>query len=129
VFGAGGDRDRAKRPLMGQVASELADVVVITSDNPRSERPLAIIEEVASGARGGVAPLVDVDRARAISGALAAARAGDVVVIAGKGHETGQDFGSHVEPFDDAAVARDALRDLGYEQAQRQDDPRRAQAK
>ena len=109
VFGAGGDRDRAKRPLMGRVASELADVVVITSDNSRSEKPLAIIEEVASGIEAG-RPLVDVDRARAIAGAIAMAGPGDVVLIAGKGHETGQDFGSHVEPFDDVEVARDALR-------------------
>ncbi len=86
--------------------------MVITSDNPRDEKPLAIIEEVASGASGAVPPLIDVDRARAILGALEAARAGDVVLIAGKGHETGQDFGSHVEPFDDVSVARDALKRL-----------------
>lgn len=109
VFGAGGERDRGKRPLMGRVASQLADVVVITSDNPRSEKPLAIIEEVASGAQG-VSPLVDVDRAQAIAGAIGMARPGDVVLIAGKGHETGQDFGGQVEPFDDAEVARRALR-------------------
>ena len=115
VFGAGGNRDRAKRPLMGKVASELADLVVITSDNPRDEKPLAIIEEVANGAGGAAAPLVDVDRARAILSALETARAGDVVLIAGKGHETGQDFGTHVEPFDDAAVARDTLRRLRRE--------------
>jgi UDP-N-acetylmuramoyl-L-alanyl-D-glutamate--2,6-diaminopimelate ligase len=112
VFGAGGHRDRAKRPLMGKVASERADLVVITSDNPRDEEPLAIIEAVASGAGGAVPPLIDVDRARAIVGALETARAGDVVLIAGKGHETGQDFGSHVEPFDDVSVARDALKRL-----------------
>jgi UDP-N-acetylmuramoyl-L-alanyl-D-glutamate--2,6-diaminopimelate ligase len=114
VFGAGGDRDRAKRPLMGRVASDLADVVVITSDNPRSEKPLSIIEEVALGANG-VTPLIDVDRAGAISGALESAGAGDVVLIAGKGHETGQDFGSHVEQFDDVLVAREALRRLSKE--------------
>jgi UDP-N-acetylmuramoyl-L-alanyl-D-glutamate--2,6-diaminopimelate ligase len=108
VFGAGGDRDRAKRPLMGEVAGALADVVIITSDNPRSEEPLAIIEEVASGARAA-APIVEVDRGEAIRRALATARAGDVVLIAGKGHETGQDFGEHVEPFDDVEVARLAL--------------------
>lgn len=120
VFGAGGDRDRAKRPLMGKVASELADIMVITSDNPRNEKPLAIIEEVAGGAGGSLAPLFDVDRARAISRALAVARAGDVVLIAGKGHETGQDFGTHVEPFDDALVARDALKQLHEDGAQDQ---------
>jgi UDP-N-acetylmuramoyl-L-alanyl-D-glutamate--2,6-diaminopimelate ligase len=129
VFGAGGDRDRAKRPMMGQVASELADVVVITSDNPRSERPLAIIEEVASGANGRVTPLVDVDRARAIAGALGMANAGDVVLVAGKGHETGQDFGSHVEPFDDAEVVGAVLKELGYDRAADGDNPRRVGAK
>ncbi|HXW80003.1 MAG TPA: UDP-N-acetylmuramoyl-L-alanyl-D-glutamate--2,6-diaminopimelate ligase, partial [Acidimicrobiales bacterium] len=108
VFGAGGDRDRTKRHLMGRVACELADVVVITSDNPRSEAPLAIIEEVASGADGRPY-LVEVDRAQAIARALAMAAGGDVVLIAGKGHETGQDFGKHVEPFDDVDVARRAL--------------------
>ena len=108
VFGAGGDRDRTKRPLMGKVACELADVVAITSDNPRSERPLAIIEEVASGA-SGKPYLVDVDRAGAIARTIAMAEAGDVVLIAGKGHETGQDFGTHVEPFDDVEAARRAL--------------------
>jgi UDP-N-acetylmuramoyl-L-alanyl-D-glutamate--2,6-diaminopimelate ligase len=115
VFGAGGDRDRAKRPLMGHVAGRLADVVVITSDNPRSEEPLAIIDQVASGVKGGegvgkVAPWVEVDRAQAIAGAIGMARKGDVLVVAGKGHETGQDFGTHVLPFDDVEVARLALR-------------------
>jgi UDP-N-acetylmuramoyl-L-alanyl-D-glutamate--2,6-diaminopimelate ligase len=129
VFGAGGDRDRGKRPLMGKVAAELADVVVITSDNPRDERPLAIIEEVASGAEGVGTALVDVDRARAITGALQTARAGDVVLIAGKGHETGQDFGTHIEPFDDVAVARDALRRLRYDRAPGLGNPGRVGAK
>jgi UDP-N-acetylmuramoyl-L-alanyl-D-glutamate--2,6-diaminopimelate ligase len=108
VFGAGGQRDRAKRPVMGEVASALADVVIITSDNPRSEKPLTIIEEVASGA-GGASPVIDVDRGEAVRSALAMAREGDVVLIAGKGHETGQDFGDYVEPFDDVEVARLAL--------------------
>jgi UDP-N-acetylmuramoyl-L-alanyl-D-glutamate--2,6-diaminopimelate ligase len=111
VFGAGGDRDRAKRPVMGGVASDLADVVVITSDNPRSEKPLSIIEEVASGVHGAP-PLTDPDRAGAISAALAKAGPGDVVLIAGKGHETAQDFGDHVEQFDDVVVTREALRRL-----------------
>jgi UDP-N-acetylmuramoyl-L-alanyl-D-glutamate--2,6-diaminopimelate ligase len=143
VFGAGGERDRAKRPLMGRVASELADVVVITSDNPRSERPLDIIEEVAAGieaveggiedvaggAGGSVPPLVDVDRARAIASGLQMAKAGDVVLIAGKGHETGQDFGTHVEPFDDVTVARDGLKQLSRQWEQSQDNPKRVGAK
>jgi UDP-N-acetylmuramoyl-L-alanyl-D-glutamate--2,6-diaminopimelate ligase len=114
VFGAGGERDRSKRPLMGRVARELADIVVITSDNPRSEKPLAIIEEVARGARGPY--LLEEDRARAITRALEMAETGDVVLIAGKGHETGQDFGSHVEPFDDFEEARKVLRRLRSDQ-------------
>jgi UDP-N-acetylmuramoyl-L-alanyl-D-glutamate--2,6-diaminopimelate ligase len=111
VFGAGGDRDRGKRPAMGEVASRLADVCFLTNDNPRGEDPLGIIADVASGAAPG-ALVVEPDRARAIEKALAVARPGDVVVIAGKGHETGQDFGDHVEAFDDAEVARQVLRSL-----------------
>jgi UDP-N-acetylmuramoyl-L-alanyl-D-glutamate--2,6-diaminopimelate ligase len=86
----------------------LADVAIITSDNPRSEKPLTIIEEVARGARGA-APVTEPDRGEAIRRALVMAREGDVVLIAGKGHETGQDFGDYVEPFDDVEVARLAL--------------------
>jgi UDP-N-acetylmuramoyl-L-alanyl-D-glutamate--2,6-diaminopimelate ligase len=115
VFGAGGDRDRDKRPVMGQIASELADVVIVTSDNPRGEDPLVIIEEVASGAEGPAKVLVDPDRRSAIVAAVAMAEAGDVVLVAGKGHETGQDFGGgRVEPFDDFEVAREALAAAGY---------------
>jgi UDP-N-acetylmuramoyl-L-alanyl-D-glutamate--2,6-diaminopimelate ligase len=108
VFGAGGDRDQDKRPLMGQVARQLADVVIVTSDNPRSEEPLAIIEDVLVGA--GTEVEVDPDRASAIRRAVGAAEAGDVVVIAGKGHEQGQELGGVVTPFDDREVARAALR-------------------
>ena len=109
VFGAGGDRDRGKRPLMGRVASELADRVIVTSDNPRSEDPEAIVDEVLAGTSGG--PEREVDRRRAIARALESAAAGDVVVIAGKGHEQGQEFaGGRKEPFDDVTVAREALR-------------------
>jgi UDP-N-acetylmuramoyl-L-alanyl-D-glutamate--2,6-diaminopimelate ligase len=109
VFGAGGDRDRGKRPLMGHVASELADRVIVTSDNPRSEDPEAIVDEVLAGTSG--APEREVDRRRAIARALESAVAGDVVVIAGKGHEQGQEFaGGRKEPFDDVTVAREALR-------------------
>ena len=107
VFGAGGGRDRGKRPAMGKVAAELADVVIVTSDNPRSEDPLAIIQDVLQGT--GVDVEIDPDRRSAIQRAVRLAEAGDVVVIAGKGHETGQETAGVVHPFDDRAVARDAL--------------------
>jgi UDP-N-acetylmuramoyl-L-alanyl-D-glutamate--2,6-diaminopimelate ligase len=111
VFGAGGDRDRTKRPEMGEVATRLADAVWLTSDNPRSESPLAIIAEVQSGARpAGASLAVEPDRAAAIAAAVDAAAAGDVVVIAGKGHETTQTTGDTVVPFDDRDVAAAALR-------------------
>ncbi|MGZ4133212.1 MAG: UDP-N-acetylmuramoyl-L-alanyl-D-glutamate--2,6-diaminopimelate ligase [Actinomycetota bacterium] len=110
VLGCGGDRDRAKRPLMGRVATSEADLTVITSDNPRSEDPFAIIEEMLPGAReGGGDFVVEPDRRAAIAEAVGTARAGDVVVIAGKGHETYQEVGGEVLPFDDRAVAREAL--------------------
>jgi UDP-N-acetylmuramoyl-L-alanyl-D-glutamate--2,6-diaminopimelate ligase len=109
VFGCGGDRDRGKRPLMGRVASELADRVIVTSDNPRSEDPLAIIDEILAGAPGAE---VEPDRRAAIERAIAGAREGDVVVIAGKGHEPGQEIQGVVAPFDDRAVAADVLRRL-----------------
>jgi UDP-N-acetylmuramoyl-L-alanyl-D-glutamate--2,6-diaminopimelate ligase len=109
VFGAGGDRDRAKRPLMGEIAARLADHVIVTSDNPRSEDPEAIIEEILQGA--GAATPHNPDRREAIAQAIAQAHAGDVVVIAGKGHEQGQEFaGGHKIPFDDVTVAREVLR-------------------
>jgi UDP-N-acetylmuramoyl-L-alanyl-D-glutamate--2,6-diaminopimelate ligase len=107
VFGAGGDRDRGKRPQMGRLAYELADRAILTSDNPRSEDPLAIIAEVLAGAP---ALEVEPDRAAAIASAIAAAHAGDVVLIAGKGHEQGQEVAGVVHPFDDREVAREALR-------------------
>ena len=109
VFGAGGDRDRAKRPLMGAVACEHADVVIVTSDNPRSEDPEAIIAAILEGSGAGVE--VEVDRRAAIERAIAVAEEGDIVVIAGKGHEQGQEFeGGRKVPFDDVTVAREALR-------------------
>ena len=111
VFGCGGDRDRGKRPLMGRIASELADVAILTSDNPRSEDPLAIIDEVLTGVTGEIE--VEADRAAAIERAVAEARDGDVVLIAGKGHEQGQEFADRTIPFDDREVAREALRRLG----------------
>ena len=111
VFGCGGDRDRGKRPLMGRIASQLADVAILTSDNPRSEDPLAIIGEVLAGVDDEIE--VEPDRAAAIERAIGEARDGDVVLIAGKGHEQGQEFADHTIPFDDREVARDALRRLG----------------
>lgn len=110
VFGAGGDRDRGKRPLMGRVAAALADVVVVTSDNPRSEEPIRIIEDVLQGA--GTDVEIDPDRRTAIERAVTLAEPGDVVLIAGKGHEQGQEVAGEVYPFDDRQVARDALRRL-----------------
>ncbi len=111
VFGCGGDRDRGKRPLMGRIASELADVAILTSDNPRSEDPQTIIDEVLTGVTGEIE--VEPDRAAAIELALETARDGDVVVIAGKGHEQGQELADRTIAFDDREVARDVLRRLG----------------
>jgi UDP-N-acetylmuramoyl-L-alanyl-D-glutamate--2,6-diaminopimelate ligase len=108
VFGCGGDRDRGKRPLMGEIASRSADVTIVTSDNPRSEEPQAIIDEILKGIEGAVE--VEPDRAVAIAQALEEAEEGDVVVIAGKGHEQGQEFADGTIPFDDREVAREALR-------------------
>jgi UDP-N-acetylmuramoyl-L-alanyl-D-glutamate--2,6-diaminopimelate ligase len=104
AFGCGGDRDRAKRPAMGEVAARLGDVVVITSDNPRSEDPAAIAGAVRAGATGPAAVTTVLDRREAVAAVLAEARPGDVVVVAGKGHETTQDLGGTTVPFDDRAV-------------------------
>jgi UDP-N-acetylmuramoyl-L-alanyl-D-glutamate--2,6-diaminopimelate ligase len=112
VFGAGGDRDRGKRPLMGEIAARLADVALVTSDNPRSEPPEAIIDEIMAGVPASPHAVVerDADRRASIFRAVGMAAPGDVVVVAGKGHEQGQEFaGGRKEPFDDAAVAREAL--------------------
>jgi UDP-N-acetylmuramoyl-L-alanyl-D-glutamate--2,6-diaminopimelate ligase len=112
VFGCGGDRDRGKRPQMGAIASRLADVTILTSDNPRSEEPAAIVEEILAGTHphGEHAVEVIVERREAIGRAIALADPGDVVVIAGKGHEQGQEFaGGRRVPFDDVAVAREQL--------------------
>jgi UDP-N-acetylmuramoyl-L-alanyl-D-glutamate--2,6-diaminopimelate ligase len=114
VFGAGGDRDRDKRPKMGRAGAELSDLTVITSDNPRSEDPRAIVGEVASGAKGAAELEVVVDRRAAIALALGRAGPGDIVVIAGKGHEQGQEFENGRKiPFDDREVAREELWKLG----------------
>jgi len=115
VFGCGGDRDRSKRPLMGEVASQWSDFLFVTSDNPRTEDPDQIIKEILTGVSG-----VDIvalrDRREAIWSACRLAKPGDTILIAGKGHETYQIFGTEVHPFDDREVAREALRGLGYAQ-------------
>ncbi|HEY7537105.1 MAG TPA: UDP-N-acetylmuramoyl-L-alanyl-D-glutamate--2,6-diaminopimelate ligase, partial [Gaiellaceae bacterium] len=108
VFGAGGDRDRAKRPLMGRVAAELADRALLTSDNPRSEDPAAIVADVAAGALGELE--IELDRGAAIERALGGAAPGDVVVIAGRGAEPEQELATGKIPFDDREVARKTLR-------------------
>jgi UDP-N-acetylmuramoyl-L-alanyl-D-glutamate--2,6-diaminopimelate ligase len=108
VFGCGGDRDRGKRPMMGEIASRLADRVIVTSDNPRSEDPEAIVAEILAGAGPGAEH--EVDRRHAIAQAIESARPGDVVVIAGKGHEQGQEFENGFKiPFDDVTVVREIL--------------------
>ncbi len=114
VFGAGGDRDRDKRPLMGEIAATHADLAIVTSDNPRSEDPVAIVDEIVAGMPSGAGEIeVEPDRRAAIGQALGAAEAGDTVVIAGKGHEQGQEFeGGRKIPFDDRDVAREELRRL-----------------
>ena len=114
VFGCGGDRDRGKRPLMGRVAADGSDLVVVTSDNPRSEEPRAIIEEIMAGiGETDAVCLEEEDRAGAIRIAVRAAKRGDLVLIAGKGHEKVQVFADGAVPFDDVAVAEDVLREMG----------------
>jgi UDP-N-acetylmuramoyl-L-alanyl-D-glutamate--2,6-diaminopimelate ligase len=113
VFGCGGERDVGKRPLMGEIAARLADVAIVTDDNPRGEDGTAIVAQIVAGmAAASTPPQVERDRAKAISTALAAARPGDVVLIAGKGHETYQDGAGGKHPFDDMAVAHGALERL-----------------
>jgi UDP-N-acetylmuramoyl-L-alanyl-D-glutamate--2,6-diaminopimelate ligase len=112
VFGCGGDRDKGKRPLMGAVAAQRADLVIVTSDNPRSEDPQSIIDEILEGVIAHSADGPDrvfVDRREAISAAVEQAQPNDVIVIAGKGHETGQEFADRTIPFDDRVVVADAL--------------------
>jgi UDP-N-acetylmuramoyl-L-alanyl-D-glutamate--2,6-diaminopimelate ligase len=111
VVGAGGDKDRAKRPLMAAVCEERAGLVVLTSDNPRHEDPRAILEEMQTGLRDPSRVIIDPDRAAAIAFAINAAQVGDVVLIAGKGHETTQTIGDTVVDFDDRVVARRAIRE------------------
>jgi UDP-N-acetylmuramoyl-L-alanyl-D-glutamate--2,6-diaminopimelate ligase len=119
VFGCGGDRDRTKRPLMGDTAASLSDFVIVTSDNPRSEDPLAIINDALVGVRRHDTPhIVEPDRASAIHRAISEARPNDIVIVAGKGHETYQILKDRTIPFDDRQVARDVLRGFGYRKEQ-----------
>jgi len=114
LFGCGGDRDRTKRPRMGRAAAEGSDLVVLTSDNPRSEEPMAIIEEALAGVRETTTEcIVEPDRAAAIGIAIRAARKGDIVLIGGKGHEKVQILRDWAVPFDDVAVAAGVLKEIG----------------
>jgi len=108
VFGCGGNRDTAKRPLMAAAVSQLADYAIITSDNPRKEKPETILDEIKAGFRGANYETI-VDRTEAIFRAIALAQPRDIVLIAGKGHESYQEFADHTIPFDDMQVARQAL--------------------
>jgi UDP-N-acetylmuramoyl-L-alanyl-D-glutamate--2,6-diaminopimelate ligase len=115
LFGCGGDRDRSKRPLMGAAAGEASDFVVLTSDNPRSEDPIAIMNDALVGLRRYDTPhIVEPDRRKAIRAALVEARPGDLVILAGKGHEPYQVLKDRVIHFDDRETAREILRELGY---------------
>lgn len=117
VFGCGGDRDRDKRPLMGRAADQGADVVIVTSDNPRQEDPAAIIETVMTGVERVGDLIVEPDRRRAVDAAVALAAPGDLILVAGKGHETTQDLGDRVIDFDDREVAAAALARRGHGEA------------
>jgi UDP-N-acetylmuramoyl-L-alanyl-D-glutamate--2,6-diaminopimelate ligase len=116
LFGCGGDRDRAKRPLMGEAAGRGSDFVVLTSDNPRSEDPAAIINDALVGLqKTGVKYSVEADRRKAIAFAIGEARPGDIVLLAGKGHEKVQVTREGTHPFDDVEVAREALKASGFD--------------
>jgi UDP-N-acetylmuramoyl-L-alanyl-D-glutamate--2,6-diaminopimelate ligase len=119
LFGCGGDRDRTKRPKMGQAAGSGSDYAIATSDNPRSEDPLAILAEIEPGLKAsGVKYTVEPDRAVAIGIAIKSAQPGDVVLLAGKGHEKEQILAGRTIPFDDAQIALSALKELGYGELQ-----------
>ena len=109
VFGCGGDRDRGKRPMMGRIAADRADLAIVTSDNPRTENPDAIIDEIERG-MGGAAHIRITDRLAAIRRAVAEAAADDTILLAGKGHETYQVVGTEQQPFDEREIVREAVR-------------------
>jgi UDP-N-acetylmuramoyl-L-alanyl-D-glutamate--2,6-diaminopimelate ligase len=116
LFGCGGDRDRTKRPVMGEIAGRMSDLVILTSDNPRTEEPLNIMNDILVGLRRVDTPFVtEPDRAAAIATALREAKENDIVLLAGKGHERYQIVGRVSHPFDDRQVAREVLQQLGYE--------------
>ncbi|MFU8807358.1 MAG: glutamate ligase domain-containing protein, partial [Bradymonadaceae bacterium] len=115
VFGCGGERDRAKRPLMGAVASAFADDIILTSDNPRSEEPVSIIDEILPGIKDSKAPMIEVNRREAIARAIEGAHEDDVILLAGKGHETYQEIQGTRRHFDDVEEALRALADRGHE--------------
>jgi len=115
VFGCGGDRDAGKRPLMGEIAARLADIAIVTDDNPRSEDGDTIVAQIVAGMQSSPLRVVERDRAKAINQALQLARAGDVVLVAGKGHETYQEGAGGKRPFDDMAIAHAALERLTRE--------------
>ena len=112
VFGCGGDRDRTKRPLMGKIAAGLADTVVVTSDNPRTENPEQILQDILTGIPSEIKPILQIDRALAIKTAIEMAQAGDGVLIAGKGHEDYQILGTEKVHFDDREEARKVLQSI-----------------
>jgi UDP-N-acetylmuramoyl-L-alanyl-D-glutamate--2,6-diaminopimelate ligase len=114
VFGCGGDRDSRKRPLMGAIAASESDISIVTSDNPRTEDPLKIIDQILQGFPSGSAPVVEPDRKKAIHLAIEAAEQGDVVIIAGKGHEDYQILGREKIHFDDREHSRNALEKRGF---------------
>jgi UDP-N-acetylmuramoyl-L-alanyl-D-glutamate--2,6-diaminopimelate ligase len=118
VFGCGGDRDAAKRPLMGRIATELADRVIVTDDNPRGEDPARIVRDILAGMSAGAAAEVEHDRARAIRTALGRCASGDAVLIAGKGHEDYQIYGTQRRAFSDQAVVREYFRQASREEGQ-----------
>ena len=112
VFGCGGDRDRTKRPVMGEIAARLADFTIVTSDNPRTEEPMAIIDDILAGMKGCTAYAVEPDRVKAIHYAMDHAQPGDVIVLAGKGHEDYQEINHQHFPMDERVIVAQHLKEM-----------------